>query len=422
MNALTPDSVPPFASSEVETLDRAKPRNSSQQPFGCARDWSSTSLGPNGAGESAHPLALYIHWPFCVSKCPYCDFNSHVRASIDQAQWRAALLADLAYEAQQTAGLKLGSIFFGGGTPSLMPPETVAALIEAAGRLWGFADDVEISLEANPSSVEASRFADLARAGVNRASLGLQSLDDEALRFLGRAHDSAEGLAALETAQACFDRVSFDLIYALPGQSEDQWRRELARALSFGTGHLSLYQLTIEPGTRFAAMAAKGELQPADPDRAATLYEATQEMTEAAGLPAYEISNHACPGEESRHNLAYWRYGAYAGIGPGAHGRRAGAFTRRRRKPENWLSTLARNGHGIEEESVLAPSDMAAEALLMGLRLREGVDLDRIEAALDLRAVARLECQGLIEKDGRRLRASPRGMLLLDAILAEIAA
>jgi hypothetical protein len=230
-------------------------------------------------------LALYVHWPFCISKCPYCDFNSHVRETVDQEQWRSALLKDLVHEADASPRGRLGSIFFGGGTPSLMPPETVAAMIEAAERHWGFAPDIEITLEANPSSVEAARFAGLAAAGVNRVSLGLQSLDDEALRFLGRAHGVAEGLAALETAQRTFGRVSFDLIYALPGQGEAAWAAELRRALSFGTEHLSLYQLTIEPGTRFAALAAKGELAQADPDHAATLYELTQAMTEAAGLP-----------------------------------------------------------------------------------------------------------------------------------------
>jgi oxygen-independent coproporphyrinogen-3 oxidase len=328
------------------------------------------------------------------------------------------LLADLAHEARRTQWLQLTSVFFGGGTPSLMPPATVAALIEAAERHWGFSSDIEITLEANPSSVEAARFADLAAAGVNRVSLGLQSLDDRALRFLGRAHDAAEGLAALATAQRHFARVSFDLIYALPEQTEAQWRGELARALSFGTGHLSLYQLTIEPGTRFAALAAKGALQAKDADEAAALYELTQAMTEAAGLPAYEISNHSRPGEESRHNLAYWRYGAYAGIGPGAHGRRAGASTRRHSKPENFLSALARNGHAIEEEAPVPPEDAAVEALLMGLRLREGVPLERVEAALDGAAVDGLIAQGLLAVADGRLRA--RQPLLLDAILAEI--
>jgi oxygen-independent coproporphyrinogen-3 oxidase len=331
-------------------------------------------------------LALYIHWPFCVSKCPYCDFNSHVREAVDQGQWRDALLAELAYEAEAHPRGPLGSIFFGGGTPSLMPPETVAALIEAAERHWG-----------------------------------LQALDEEALRFLGRAHGLGEGLAALDTAQAAFQRVSFDLIYALPGQSEEAWAAELARALSFGTGHLSLYQLTIEPGTRFAALAAKGELPETDPDHAASLYEITQALTQAAGLPAYEISNHARPGEESRHNLAYWRYRPYLGVGPGAHGRRGAYATQRHKKPENWLKALARNGHGIAQETPLTPHDEALEKLLMGLRLHDGVVLAEVEPALDLVGLARMEKQGLVERTGGRLIVAPRGMLLLDAILAEVA-
>ncbi len=367
-------------------------------------------------------LALYIHWPFCVSKCPYCDFNSHVRESIDQEAWRDALLADLAWEAQAFPRGPLTSIFFGGGTPSLMAPATVAALIEAAGRHWGFAPGIEITLEANPSSVEAARFADLAAAGVNRVSLGLQSLDDAALRFLGRAHDVAEGLAALETAQRVFRRVSFDLIYALPDQSEAAWARELERALGFGTEHLSLYQLTIEPGTRFAALAAKGELSPRDPDEAASLFELTQTVAERAGLPAYEISNHARPGAESRHNLSYWRYQPYLGIGPGAHGRRGGAATLRHRKPENWLAALARNGHGIQKETAIAPVEAASEALLMGLRLREGVALQTVESALDRQAMGRLAAQGLLAETDSRLRVMPTGMLVLNAILAEISA
>jgi oxygen-independent coproporphyrinogen-3 oxidase len=365
-----------------------------------------------------HDLALYVHWPFCVSKCPYCDFNSHVRETIDQESWRDALLADMAHEARETPGRRLGSIFFGGGTPSLMPPATVAALVGAAEAHWGFAPEIEITLEANPSSVEAARFADLAAAGVNRVSLGLQSLDDQALRFLGRAHDVEEGLKALDTAQGAFARVSFDLIYALPPQSAAAWAAELGRALSFGTGHLSLYQLTIEPGTRFAAMAAKGELVPADPDESAALYELTREMTAAAGLPAYEISNHARPGEESRHNLSYWRYRSYAGIGPGAHGRRNGHATQRHRKPENWLSALSRNGHGIAEESMIGTRDARIEALLMGLRLAEGVACGPDDLEVD--AVGRLAAQGLLDFDGERLRATPRGMLLLDSILAEV--
>ncbi|WP_380878257.1 coproporphyrinogen III oxidase [Sphingomonas sp. DBB INV C78] len=376
------------------------------------------------------PLALYVHWPFCVSKCPYCDFNSHVRAEIDEAAWRDALLADLAHEAELTAGRRLTSIFFGGGTPSLMRPETVAAVIGAADRHWGFSDDVEITLEANPSSVEAARFAGLAAAGVNRVSLGLQSLDNEALHLLGRAHDVDEGLSALETAQRHFGRVSFDLIYALPGQDEAAWQTELAHAIGFGTGHLSLYQLTIEPGTRFATLVDKGELHPLDPDMGATLFELTRDVTAAAGIPAYEISNHARPGQESRHNLTYWRYGDYLGVGPGAHGRRDGHATFRRKKPENWLSAVARNGHGIESEEALSSSARAAEALLMGLRLGEGVDLERVsrrsglavDALVDQRAVARLEKLSLVASDGPHLTVTPQGMPLLDAILGEVVA
>ena len=370
-----------------------------------------------GGGEDA--LALYVHWPFCVSKCPYCDFNSHVRENVDQDLWRAALLEDLAHEARQIPGRRLTSIFFGGGTPSLMPPETVAAIIDAAESHWGFGPNIEITLEANPSSVEAARFADLSAAGVNRVSLGLQSLDDRALRFLGRAHDVTEGLGALETAQRHFSRVSFDLIYALPEQSEAAWEAELKRALSFGTGHLSLYQLTIEPGTRFAALFAKGELTPKDADEAAGFFELTRAMTASAGLPAYEISNHARPGEESRHNLTYWRYGTYAGVGPGAHGRRGGFATQRHKKPENWLSGLERNGHGMVEELPISARDQALEALLMGLRLTEGVETARVAPVVDPAAVARLEMQGLI-MGGKRLKVSEAGMLVLDAVLAEI--
>jgi oxygen-independent coproporphyrinogen-3 oxidase len=376
----------------------------------------------------AAPLALYVHWPFCVSKCPYCDFNSHVRDRIDTEAWRGALLADMAHEAVLTAGRPLSSIFFGGGTPSLMPPALVAELIAAADRHWGLAPDIEITLEANPNSVEAARFADLAAAGVNRVSLGLQALDNDALHFLGRAHDVDEGLAALDTAQRVFDRVSFDLIYARPGQSEADWQAELARALTFGTGHLSLYQLTIEPGTRFATLVAQGKLTPADPDHGATLYELTQAMTGAAGIPAYEISNHARAGQESRHNLTYWRYGDYIGIGPGAHGRRTGAATLRHKKPENWMGAVKRNGHGAQSEEPLAGEDRAREALLMGLRLAEGVDLDRIAALsgigvaqlVDERTIDQLIDIGLLHRRGAKLQVAAAGMLLLDAILPEI--
>ncbi|MDH7637164.1 radical SAM family heme chaperone HemW [Sphingomonas oryzagri] len=374
------------------------------------------------------PLALYVHWPFCVSKCPYCDFNSHVRAEIDEAAWRDALLADLAHEAALTPGRPLGSIFFGGGTPSLMAPATVAAVLDAAERHWGFAPGIEITLEANPSSVEAANFHALASAGVNRVSLGLQALDDRALHFLGRAHGVAESLAALDTAQAAFRRVSVDLIYARPDQSEAQWLAELGQALSFGTEHLSLYQLTIEPGTRFAALAAKGELPTLGSDEAAHLFEITRAVTAEAGIPAYEISNHARPGAESRHNLAYWRYRDYLGVGPGAHGRRGHLASLRRKKPENWLEAVARNGHGLESEEPLAPFTRAEEALLMGLRLDEGLDLARIatetglsiDAIIDQPAIDRLSIHGLIVREGDHLTVREAGMLLLDGILAEI--
>ena len=372
------------------------------------------------------PLALYVHWPFCVSKCPYCDFNSHVRGSVDQEAWRAAMLADLAHEATLTPGRRVGSVFFGGGTPSLMPPTTVAAVLAAAEKAWGFTPDVEITLEANPSSVEAARFADLAAAGVNRVSLGLQALDDEALRFLGRAHDAAEGLAALAVAQNIFARTSIDLITARPGQPLADWEAELARALALGTEHLSLYQLTVEPGTRFATEEREGRLTLPDGDSAADLFEATRAMTAAAGLPAYETSNHARPGAESRHNLTYWRYGDYVGVGPGAHGRRGALATVRHKKPENWLAAVARNGHGLQVEDPLSPATRAVEALVMGLRLAEGVDLARVAelaggtAPIDAAAEARLARQGLVERTGLRLRVTDAGALLLDAILAEL--
>ena len=353
-----------------------------------------------------------------------------MRDRIDADAWQAALLADLAHEAEKTGRRPLRSIFFGGGTPSLMPPRIAASLIEAAERHWGFSNDIEITLEANPNSVEAARFGDLAAAGINRVSLGLQALDNEALAFLGRAHDVDEGLGALDTARRIFDRVSFDLIYARPGQSESDWEAELARALSFGTGHLSLYQLTIEPGTRFATLAAQGKLTPVDPDHGATLYELTQAMTAQAGIPSYEISNHARPGQESRHNLVYWRYGDYVGIGPGAHGRRGGMATLRHKKPENWMGAVDRNGNGLQQEVPLQAEDKAREALLMGLRLGEGVDLARIaglsglpiDALVDDRAVDRMNDLGLVWRTGNRLQVSPAGMLLLDAILPEVVA
>ena len=374
------------------------------------------------------PLALYIHWPFCVSKCPYCDFNSHVRESVDDAAWCAALLADMDYEAKLTPDRKLTSIFFGGGTPSLMPPSTVATLIDAAAQLWGFADNIEITLEANPSSVEAARFADLANAGVNRVSLGLQALDDAALAFLGRAHSVRESLDALEIAQRHFGRVNIDLIYARPEQTAGQWENELQQALSFGTDHMSLYQLTIEPGTRFETLVRTGHFIPADDDDAATLYEITQQITSAAGIPAYEISNHARTASESRHNLSYWRYDDYIGIGPGAHGRRQNCATHRHKKPENFLSAVARNLHGISSEEPLDAATRATESLLMGLRLAEGISLNRLadrtgmiaDNLLDLTAVDKIAQLGLIWRNDDRIIVTPQGMPLLDAILPQI--
>ncbi len=374
--------------------------------------------------------ALYIHWPFCAKKCPYCDFNSHVRESVDVAAWQSALLADMRAEAELAGGESLTSIFFGGGTPSLMPPALVAALLAEAERLWGFADGIEITLEANPSSVETANFAALAAAGINRVSLGVQSMDDAELKFLGRLHGAGEALEALETAQAHFERVSFDLIYALPSHTPELWHDRLTRALGFGTGHLSLYQLTIEPGTRFASDVRRGRLVPLDDDEAAELFDITQALTDAAGLPAYETSNHARTGEQSRHNLAYWRYQDYAGIGPGAHGRRGGVATVRHKKPENFLSAVARQGNGIAEARALAVSEQAAEALLMGLRLTEGVDLAALATRfglpraglVDEAALVRLQTLGLVWSEGSCMGVTPPGRGLLDALLAELVA
>lgn len=373
--------------------------------------------------EIAQPLALYVHWPFCVSKCPYCDFNSHVRERVDEAAWRKALIADMEYEARLTPGRRLSSLFFGGGTPSLMTPGTVGAIIEAADRLWGFAD-AEITLEANPSSVEAERFAGFAAAGVNRVSLGLQALDDTALKALGRAHDLAEGLAALDVAQRHFPRVSFDLIYAREGQTPEEWEAELTRALAFGTEHLSLYQLTIEPGTAFATRARLGRLTLPEEDASLGMFEMTRAMTAAAGLPAYEVSNHARPGAESRHNLTYWRYGDYVGVGPGAHGRRGGMATTRERLPETWLKTP------VASETPLVANTRADEALMMGLRLLEGIDevafaartglaLGDVISASGLAETTRL---GLVARTNGRLRLTDTGQPLLNAVIARLMA
>lgn len=373
-------------------------------------------------------LAIYVHWPFCVTKCPYCDFNSHVRATIDEAAWRDALLADLAHEATLTPGRSVGSIFFGGGTPSLMAPATVAAVIEAVAGHWRLAPEIEITLEANPSSVEAARFADFAAAGVGRVSLGLQALDDAALAALGRPHDVAAGLAALDVAQAHFPRVSLDLIYDRPGQTLDAWAAELRRAMAFGTEHLSLYGLTIEPGTRFATLHARGELVLPGEDTSADLFDLTASLTAAAGRPAYEVSNHAAPGAASRHNLAYWTYADYVGVGPGAHGRRGGAATVRHKKPENWLTAVAAHGHGIASTAPLDPATRGREALMMGLRLTDGIDAatfaartgQALEDAVNQGRLARLVDLGFIAADDAGLRLTPRGRPLLNAVLAEL--
>ena len=372
--------------------------------------------------------ALYIHWPFCLKKCPYCDFNSHVRSGIDHAAWEAALIADMRHEAALAGGETLKSIFFGGGTPSLMPPELVGSLLREAERLWGFEPDIEITLEANPSSVEAAKFAGLADAGINRVSLGLQSLRDDQLSFLGRLHSADEGIRALEVAQRHFSRTSFDLIYARPKQTADDWADELSRALSFGTDHLSLYQLTIEPNTRFATDVRIGAFAPLDDDPSADLFELTREMTAAAGIPAYEVSNHARPGQESRHNLTYWRYQDYCGIGPGAHGRRGGTATLRHKKPENFLQAVVTQQNGLKEERPLTESESASEALLMGLRLAEGISLAEISARfgiaiadlVDAGKIATFRDLGFLSSDDNRLRVTSKGMPVLDALLGEI--
>ncbi len=338
------------------------------------------------------------------------------------------MLADMRHEAKIAGGEPLDSVFFGGGTPSLMPPALVERLLVEAERLWGLADGIEITLEGNPSSVEAANYAQLASAGINRASLGLQALDNETLRFLGRLHDAGEGLAALEIAQRHFERVSFDLIYARPGQTIAQWQAELSRALSFGTGHLSLYQLTIEPGTRFATMVRRRQFEPLEDDAAADLFGVTQEMTAAAGLPRYEVSNHARKGEESRHNMAYWRYHDTAGVGPGAHARAVGLATVRHKKPENWLEAVARDNHGIAEQRLLGLREQASEALLMGLRLTEGIDLGALSSRFGLPVAALCEsakldfytARGMCWKNGTRVGVTDTGIPLLDGLLAEL--
>ena len=377
------------------------------------------------------PFGVYVHWPFCLAKCPYCDFNSHVRhAGINQGDFVTAYLAELAHFATLAPGRKVTSIFFGGGTPSLMAPETVAAILNRISELWPVAQDAEITLEANPTSVEASRFSGYRAAGVNRVSLGVQSLDDASLKSLGRMHTAAEALAALSIAKKKFERVSFDLIYARQGQTLPAWREELASALTHAQDHLSLYQLTIEPRTPFAALYAAGALTVPDGEKAEEFYLLTQELCDSAGLPSYEVSNHARPGAESRHNLLYWRGRDYAGVGPGAHsritqdgGKHAIAI---RKSPEAWLEAVAASGHGIEQDERLSPQNSADEYLLMGLRLAEGIDVTQLKAIdgrkLDDTRLQQLEAQGLVKRTHGRLQATDTGRLVLDRLIVELTA
>ena len=377
-----------------------------------------------------------MHWPFCVAKCPYCDFNSHVRGQIDQPDWRAAYLRALDSEAARLDGhgakRRLASIFFGGGTPSLMEPATTAAIIAAAERLFGFEGGIEITLEANPNSAEAARFAGFRSAGVNRVSLGVQAFDDASLTFLGRAHNAAEAQGAIDLALKNFPHMSFDLIYARPGQTLAEWQRELDRALAYGTSHLSLYQLTIEKGTPFFAAYKRGEFALPNEDDAAALFEMTQARLGAAGLQAYEISNHARPGEESRHNLIYWRSDDYIGVGPGAHGRLTFGgqtfATLRKHKPEDWLAQLNKDGLGVMEETVVNPRERLAEMLMMGLRLVEPIPRARFlriagnqpEAALDQRRLQRLIDGGFLMLDANGLSSSADGRQRLNAVLGDL--
>ena len=377
---------------------------------------------------------MYVHWPFCLAKCPYCDFNSHVRETLPQERFAAALRRELAWEAARLGPRELRSIFFGGGTPSLMEPETVAALIEDARRLFQPAPQLEITLEANPTSVERGKLEAFRRAGVNRVSLGVQSLDTAALRFLGREHSAAQAIDALGHARATFPRVSFDLIYARPDQGRAAWAAELDQALALCADHLSLYQLTIEPGTGFEALHRQGHITLPDDDQAALLYRDTIDACGRHGLLPYEVSNLAQPGGESRHNLAYWRYADYAGIGPGAHGRltldERLVATRRHRAPEPWAARVEATGHGSTAEETIEPEDRAREMLLMGLRLTEGIDAARFEArtgrtlhqVLDAETWALAEAEGYLTWADGQLRATLEGRLRLDALLAALVA
>jgi len=375
-------------------------------------------------------FGLYVHWPWCLSKCPYCDFNSHQIDAPDQRAWASAYVRELRTLAAEAPRRPLTSVFFGGGTPSLMAPETVSTVLEEAARLWPLAETIEVTLEANPGAAERDRFRDLREAGVGRLSLGVQALDDEALRFLGRRHTKTEALAALDQARSVFPRVSYDLIYARPGQTPEDWATELDRALGFAPDHLSLYQLTIEKGTAFFAALRSGAFQLPDEDTAADLFDLTQERTAAAGLPTYEVSNHARPGAECRHNLVYWRGGDYVGIGPGAHGRLGGRATRCIASPAGWLAQVERLGHGVQARDPLAPADRAVELLLMGLRLTEGIHAARFERlcgraltdALDPDGLRGMIDLGLViwDGDGARLRATAEGRTRLNGVLAQI--
>ena len=377
-------------------------------------------------------LAVYVHWPFCLAKCPYCDFNSHVRAEpIDEERYVAAFRSEIGHRASLAPGRVARSIFFGGGTPSLMRPQTVHAIIDAIAEGWSIAPDAEITLEANPTSVEAERFRGYRAAGVNRLSIGVQALNDVDLKALGRRHSVAEAMAALDVAAAIFERTSFDLIYARPGQSVEAWRAELGEALKRAGEHLSLYQLTIEPDTIFEKLFRAGKLKTPDEDLARALFDVTQEMTEAHGMPAYEVSNHARPGAESRHNLIYWRYGEYAGIGPGAHGRLLTPEGRRaqstEKHPEMWLTQVEAEGSGLIENALLTAEEQGDEYLLMGLRLTEGVDPSRFAALsgrkLDRARVRSLAADGfVVETPDGRLRVTPAGAPLLDSVVADLAA
>ena len=392
-------------------------------------------LRPNAPrinGDDGTPgFAVYLHWPFCAAKCPYCDFNSHVRHTrIDQEAYVEAFRREIAHMRLLSGDREVTSIFFGGGTPSLMEPSTVGAILDAVRAAWRVPDGIEITLEANPSSVEATRFRGYRTAGVNRVSMGVQALNDADLRFLGRLHNVEEALRAIGLAREIFPRMSFDLIYARPDQKPAAWAAELEYAISLAADHLSLYQLTIEEGTPFFGLHRAGKLKVPDGETSAELYELTQVVTEAHGLPAYEISNHARPGAESRHNLTYWRYGDYAGIGPGAHGRltQAGAkiATATERNPEAWLARVSETGHGMVETEILDAGAQADEILLMGLRLVEGVDIARWRRLsgreLDPERVAFLESHDLIARLGPdRLRCTEKGMLVLDSVVADLA-